>query len=142
MALHLIKLCVGVKSTGQLQNWQSQQSYEYKTGQMVVNHVTRNFPKRRDELLDGGSLYWVISGKVIARNAILGLEEVETSEGLRACAIILGTPFIVTQPHPHRPFQGWRYYAQDRVPQDISTGGEHGDLPQEMLMELRTLGLL
>ncbi len=141
MAVNLIKLCVGVKDLDQLSNWQSQKGYDYN-GQMAVNHITRNFPKRGDELLDSGSLYWIIKGSVLARNKIIGLEEVINAEGKKYCSIVLSTPFIVTEPKQHRPFQGWRYYTPDRVPQDIITGGKHDDLPQEMLMELQKLGLL
>lgn len=142
MGIHLIKLCVGVKNLDQLLSWQQRRAYSYKNKFMAVNHVTRNFPKRAEELLDGGSLYWVIKGKILARNTIVGLEEVLNSEGKRACAIVLDTPFMVTEPKLHRPFQGWRYFTQDRIPSDVVMAGEHADLPQEMITELSKLGLL
>ena len=142
MAINLIKLCVGVENLEQLLNWQQRRGYKYNSDIMAVNHVTRNFPKRGAELIDGGSLYWVIKGKISARNEIVALEETQDSNGKRACSIVLKTPFVATEPKPHRPFQGWRYFNDDRKPEDIIIGGKHGDIPQDMLFELRELGLL
>lgn len=141
MSVNLIKLCVGIKSLEQLSGWQNQKSYDYH-GVKAVCHVTRNSPKRKDELLDGGSLYWVIKGSVLARNKIIGFDEIIDADGKKYCGIVLETPFVVTEPKQHRPFQGWRYYTNDRIPADVLSGGAAGDLPQEMLSELRALGLL
>ena len=140
MTIHLIKLCVGVVNIEQLLSWQSVKSFDYN-GKVAVKHITRNFPKRGEELLDGGSLYWVIKGSVLARNKIIGLDETFDPEGKRMCSIVLEVPSVLTEPKQHRPFQGWRYYTQDRVPSDIKAGGQYDDMSQEMLAELRELGL-
>jgi hypothetical protein len=73
--LHLIKLCVGCDSLQDLADWQKQRLKEKKTkGQKPeLVHVTRQMPKRADEILDGGSLYWVIKGQIAARQRLLEL---------------------------------------------------------------------
>ena len=69
MTLHLIKLCVGVESIQSLAQWQKRRLTELKKKgrPLQLVHVTRQTPKRADELLDGGSLYWVIRGSIAVR---------------------------------------------------------------------------
>ena len=70
--LHIIKLAVGVDSLADLAQWQKQRLKEKKAkGQKPeLVHITRMTPKRADEVLDGGSLYWVIKGQVAARQVL------------------------------------------------------------------------
>src|ERR1700748_1774184 len=77
--LHLIKLCVGVDSLQELADWQKKRLKEKRAkGQKPeLMHVTRQMPKRAEELLDGGSLYWVIRGQIMARQTLLELREVK-----------------------------------------------------------------
>ena len=63
MALHILKLCVGVDTLQELADWQAARLKQMKGPRKLLSHVTRMTPKRRDEILDGGSLYWVIKGK-------------------------------------------------------------------------------
>jgi hypothetical protein len=40
-------------------------------------HVTRMAPKRAVDILEGGSLYWVIKGQISARQAMVGVEPLQ-----------------------------------------------------------------
>ena len=63
MPLHLVKLCVGVSEVSHLRRWVR----DARKGLDSLDHTTRMFPTRGAEILDGGSLYWVIKGVVQAR---------------------------------------------------------------------------
>ena len=76
-------------------------------------HVTRMFPRRKDEILPGGSLYWIIKGKMCVRQQIEDLIEVEREDGGTSCGIVLRPGLIRLVERRHRPFQGWRYLEPD-----------------------------
>jgi len=141
VGVQLIKLCVGAETLDDVINWHRRRAFDYK-GQQAVQHITRNFPKRADELLDGGSLYWVVKGRIVARNPILGFEDAVTERGKPGCAFILGVPLTATEPRAHRPFQGWRYLDGERAPADLPPGMDANDIPEELLAELKDLGLV
>lgn len=136
MALHLIKLCVGADSIEDLERWRDRTT----RGGQTMAHVTRMFPKRGEEILDGGSLYWVIKRVIQVRQRIIGLEEITDSEGIKRCAIQLDPELVKTNPAPKRPFQGWRYLKAEEAPADLSaaTGGE--ELPDDLRRKLIELG--
>lgn len=140
MALHLIKLCVGISQFEELAAWQ--QNRQRKDG--VLQHITRMTPRRGDELLAGGSIYWVIKGHIQARQKLLELRPVTGSDGIAYCALILDAKLVRTQPHPRRPFQGWRYLKAEDAPRDLGKGRARGknEMPPEMRAELMALGLL
>ena len=77
MSLHLIKLCVGWNSIEDLASWQVERlkSAPARAGEKKPRLFHRTFqtPKRGAELLDGGSLYWVIKGLVQVRQPLLDL---------------------------------------------------------------------
>ncbi len=75
----------------------------------AVGHRTRNMPRRAVEILDGGSIYWIIQGEVRVRQRILGLDPGVDGEGVRFCLIRLHPELVETVRMPHRPMQGWRY---------------------------------
>ncbi len=138
MALHLIKLCVGIESIEHLREriaWRVA-----KEG--VARHVTRMTPKRGDELLAGGALYWVIKRQVQARQTIIGLEPVVGEDGIKRCAIMLGSQVIATRLQPRRAFQGWRYLRGEDAPIDLPSGGALDDMPPQMRQDLLELGLI
>lgn len=116
--LHLIKLCVGVEHPQELIDWQDRRRAE--TGIDHAFHVTRMWPRRADELLSGGSLYWVMKGMIRARQKVLGLEERIGTDGIRRCAIILHENVVQTEMVRRRAFQGWRYLSPDQAPADIA----------------------
>lgn len=142
--LHLVKLCVGIDSVDQLRDWQKRRGVKSAAGVPVVVHYTRNRPRRRAELLDGGSLYWVIRGAIRVRNRLIAVERVERRDGSRGCALVLEARPVETRPKRHRPIRGWRYLAADRAPPDLdrAAGGQADGLPASLAAELRELGLI
>lgn len=144
MTLHLIKLCVGIESTEHLQTYlEGQQALHDAAGTIYERkHTTRMVPKRRDELLDGGSLYWVIKGKVQARQKLLDIRPFNDEEGISRCDLVMDKELIITQWQPRRAFQGWRYLKVEDAPKDIEIGEGHDAMPIEFKQELADLGLL
>jgi len=141
VAVHLIKLCGGAETLEDVVSWHQRRAFDYN-GTLAVQHITRNFPKRADELLDGGSLYWIVKGRIVARNPIIGFEDAVTERGKPGCAFVLGVPLTATEPRAHRPVQGWRYFDPARAPADLPAGTDANDIPEELLAELKDLGLL
>ena len=94
------------------------------------------------EILDGGSLYWVIKGKVQVRQPILAFRPVVDGEGIKRCRIVLEPRFVLTDWQPRRAFQGWRYLTPEEAPQDLGAGGDMASMPPELRRELAELGLL
>lgn len=138
--INLLKLCVGADSVEDLEDWQASQRGRWPAGRAV--HVTRMWPKREAEVLDGGSLFWVIKGQVLARQRILGLERVEGGDGIARCALILDAEVIRTEAAPRRPFQGWRYLAPEDSPRDLPKGRAREEpLPEGLARALAEIGL-
>lgn len=136
--LHLIKLCVGADGPDDLLDWQNR-----RFGDQPAMHVTRMWPKREAELLQGGSLYWVFKGLMLARQKILGLEERIGDDGIRRCAIILDRDLVRVNAVPRRPFQGWRYFNGSDAPADLPAGSkDETPLPPEMAAALSEMGLV
>lgn len=146
MSLHLLKLCVGVSSLDDLRRWQHRRGFlraDLAYQGKVVVHVTRNMPRRAAEVLDGGSLYWVVQGRIACRNRILALQEIEGDDGKSRCAIVMVAGPVQVIPRRHRPFQGWRYFAADAAPPDLQLlQGDISGLPAGMVADLQELGLL
>ena len=130
MPLHLIKLCVGVDEVGELSEWCARE-------RRTIVH-TRQTPRRAAEILEGGSLYWVIKGQVLVRQAIIAIETLGV-QGMTRCEIDLARVPVLTAPQPRRAFQGWRYLAQKDAPVDLPTG-EGEEIPGDLAAQLRSLG--
>ena len=143
MTLHLIKLCVGCDSIEDLADWQKQRLAELKRKRKPLQlvHITRMTPKRGDELLKGGSLYWVIKGQIAVRQRLLDLRAV-TKNGTPHCGLVYEPKLVHVIPRYCRPFQGWRYLAASDAPVDarMIKGGKR--LPPQLRAELAALGLL
>ncbi len=144
MPLHLLKLCVGCESIDDLRDWIEENKAQYKRlGRPYrQTHTTRMTPKRGDELLAGGSLYWVIRGHISCRQSLLSIEQFTDSEGIGRCRLELNSIVVPVAPRPFRPFQGWRYLKNDDAPPDLLIGGDGEELPEELRRELAHLGLL
>ncbi|WP_184567527.1 DUF1489 family protein [Sulfitobacter undariae] len=139
--VHLIKLSVGTESVEQLTEWQSQRAKLVPDGQYY--HQTRMWPKRVDELLNGGSIYWVIKGEICARQRILRLDEKFGEDGVRRCGIVLAPEVVPTVCALKRPFQGWRYLTPEDAPADLPKGRAQEDaLPVELSRALADIGVL
>lgn len=134
-ALHLIKLCVGVSEIDQLTAWGRR---ERGKGSPPIVH-TRMTPKRVGELLEGGSLYWVIKGVVQARQRIVSIDTMDGDSQRSRCEITLGDEVIRVAPQRRGAFQGWRYYEGRDVTPDL-TSWEAGEAPAELAEQLRELG--
>jgi hypothetical protein len=138
--INILKLCVGADSVEDLTDWQTSQRPHWPEGRAI--HVTRMWPKRAAEVLDGGSLYWVIKGVVLCRQRILDLQQVTLADGIPRCALILDQEVIRTEAAPRRPFQGWRYLDPKESPRDLAKGRAKDDvLPQKLAQALAELGL-
>lgn len=144
MTVHLVKLCVGVEDPETLIALQADRLARKRAAKQPTElvHVTRMTPKRADELLDGGSLYWVMKGQVRCRQRVLELRPLVDDEGKSHCGLVLDPDIVLTERLPKRPFQGWRYLDKDAAPRDASTVEGVEDMPAEMRAELMELGLL
>jgi hypothetical protein len=140
--LHIIKLCVGIQNIDHLRTVQTAKLAEARHGEGRLWHRTRHGPRRKDELLADGSLYWVIGGIIKARQNLIGFDHYVDQEGNRQCLLLLDPVVVGTAAWPHRAFQGWRYLAANDAPPDLAEGDESNDMPDEMAKELRELGLL
>ena len=145
MALHLIKLCVGADSIEDLREWVSERSLIAIAAGMEPHssHITRMVPKRDQDLLEGGSLYWVIKGQVSARQRLIDIRPFTDGEGIGRCPLVMEPVVVPVEPRPFRPFQGWRYLQAKDAPRDIDgRSGDLGVMPEQMRRELAELGLL
>ena len=146
MALHLIKLAVGIETVAHLRDRQRQRLLDASgdNGKPRLRILTRNMPKRGDEIVgQGGSLFWVIKGHILVRQAITAIEPVTDSESNRRCAIYLDTELVGVRSRRSRPFQGWRYLEADGAPADSSGSlDDENEAPPEMAADLREMGLL
>ncbi|HVO04341.1 MAG TPA: DUF1489 domain-containing protein [Candidatus Cybelea sp.] len=155
MVAHLVKLCVGVESIDELVAWfaseECRKARKRKGLRSASEHAhwTRMRPKRAEDVLDGGSLYWVIRGRICVRHRILRLDDVEDDKGKPYCAIVYDPKVILTEERPRRAFQGWRYLEDEDAPPDLAdqrtalrAARAEADLPPKMIAELKSLGLL
>ncbi len=141
MVVHIKKLCVGVDSP---QHLAALRDARGSAGPPMF--ITRSMPKRREQVLDGGSIYWIFKGWMAARARIVGLDAVRDRHGRSACAMIFDPQLVLVAPLAHRPFQGWRYLTVADAPRDIGPL-DPGELdmpppPPEMARHLSELGLL
>jgi len=120
VTIHLVKLCVGVDSISDLEDRIARiRRSKGKGASAQHEHVTRMRPKRSDDLLNGGSLYWVIKGMILARQKILALEPRRGEDGVARTAIVMESKLILTEASKRRAFQGWRYLEIEDAPKDL-----------------------
>jgi len=100
-------------------------------------------PKRAEELLDGGSLFWVIRGEIMCRERLLAIRPFVDRDGIGRCRLVLDPKVVLVQPRPYRAFQGWRYLDDKDAPRDLARAAPGAAaMPEKMRRELRELGLL
>ena len=136
MTVNLKKLSVGTTSLDDLRKGQAMR---LAAGARLV-HVTRNRPRRAEELLDGGSMYWIVKGVMVARQAVVDLVDASRGDGSPACGIVLDPNLISVMPTRIRIFQGWRYLDTSDAPPDLGAAGDN-EMPSELVAELRALGI-
>ncbi|GGG82993.1 lysophospholipase [Salipiger pallidus] len=138
---HLIKLSVGTESIESLVAWQASRAAQTSDG--LPRHVTRMYPKREEEILAGGSIYWVFQGLIQCRQRILRLERITGEDGIDRCAMVLDPEIRRVAPAPRRPFQGWRYLAPSDAPPDMKAGRKDEEpLPAALAGALAEIGVL
>jgi len=139
--LHLQKLSVGTENVADLAAWQASKRAQAPDG--LPRHVTRMWPKRAEELLSGGSIYWVVKGSLLCRQRIVRLDEYISADGIRRCAIVIDPQLIRVVPSLKRPFQGWRYLKPEDAPRDLPVGRENEEaLPPSLSAALAEIGIL
>lgn len=145
MPLHILKLCVGAESISDLEEWIAERQAQRRArGEPAEQlHTTRMVPKRIEEIVNGGSLYWVIKGQVSARQRLIDIRPFTDGEGIGRCHLVMEPVVVPVEPRPFRPFQGWRYLQGKDAPRDIDgRSGDLGVMPEQMRRELAELGLL
>ncbi|WP_291865094.1 DUF1489 domain-containing protein [Bradyrhizobium sp.] len=145
MPLHLIKLAVGCESVKDLKAWVAERMAAAKKKELPLHHIhiTRMTPKRSDEIVAGGSLYWVIRGEIAAREKIIAIEPFRDKDGIGRCRLVMQPKVIAVSPRPMRAFQGWRYFTPDAAPPDLGKAAASiAAMPEPLRRELRDLGLL
>jgi hypothetical protein len=139
-------MCVGASSIEDLAGWQAERLAEQtaRGEKPRIFHATFQSPKRQEELLHGGSLYWVIKGVILVRQALIGFDRGQKEDGSPCCLILLDPDLVAVRPVPRRAFQGWRYLAAGEAPRDAAAGAGEGfaSLPPKMRRELAELGLI
>ncbi len=142
--IHIIKLCVGVATLEELESYREERAHWWGAdyGEDVHVHRTRTRPKRADEIVETGSIYWVISGVIRARQKVIRLAEAIDEQGLPCCDIIMSPDLVRVSPRPRGPFQGWRYLVPKDAPPDLGAGGFAEEGSPEIALELARLGLI
>jgi hypothetical protein len=139
MTLHLLKLSVGSDSLETLRHWQDERARTHPP----LRHRTRHFPRRAAEILDGGSIYWVINRVVAARQLLLNIVEAAAEDGTKCTDLILHPRLVPVEGRLMKPFQGWRYLESADAPPDVSrTPRAASDLPDALRRDLIALALL
>jgi hypothetical protein len=145
MPLHLIKLAVGCDSVKDLTSRIADRMKTAKQQGLPRQHIhiTRMTPKRDAELLDRGSIYWVIRGEIAAREKLIAIEPFRDRDGIGRCRLIMQPKVFAVAPRPMRAFQGWRYLTDADAPPDLGKAAASiAAMPEPMRRELRELGLL
>lgn len=137
MAIHMIKLCVGAEDIEDLRDWQARLM---RLHPRPVHH-TRMMPKRAEELMAGGSIYWVIRKVIRVRQRILDVQQVEGEDGRAMCELVFDPELVPVSPRRKRPFQGWRYLKPADAPPDLDPGRKASDVPIELDAALKEAGV-
>jgi hypothetical protein len=141
--LNLIKLAVGAPSPEILAERQRQPAADTGAHDGRPFFRTRNFPRRAEEVLDGGSIYWVTGGMLLCRQTIHAIVQDRRDDGTPCTGVVLDGPIVPVVPRAVKAFQGWRYLTAADAPADLAGNPSTGDaLPLEMRRELLALCLL
>ncbi len=108
-----------------------------------LRHKTRNRPKLANEIIAGGSLYWVIGGAILVRQRILDITPDISEDGTPCTALVLDPELVRVEARAMRAFQGWRYLKPEDAPPDLTAqSSEAAEMPEEMRRALAALALL
>lgn len=143
MGLHLVKLAVGAESVDRLRAWCVREAApRTEGGRAGVAITTRMAPRRVDELLAGGSLYWVVKGAIQARQRLLAVEPFRDAAGVKRYHLVLDPEVVGVRGRPCRPFQGWRYLRAQDAPADLAAEDVDETMPAAMRRDLMELCLI
>ncbi len=142
MSVNLLKPALRAQDIYEVARRQPQWFAPYDDG-MAFPVWTSRKPARAHELINGGSVYWIVKNQIQLRQEILGIEEI-TEEGEKPSYLIMCAPELIrTQPMARRPFQGWRYLEPSNAPKDLGPVGEVDQTIDAALeKDLREAGLL
>ncbi len=134
MPIHLIKLAAGAESVDSLQAWQNHVRQRRRSAGLspMPTCETRHAPKRREDLLAGGSLYWVVRGIIAVRQRVLSVDSFMGPDGHKQCCLVLDPELVATEPWPRKAFQGWRYLKSEDAPPDAAADGRGDELPDSI----------
>ena len=136
MALHLTRVAFGATSLADLVS----RIESNRTGN-TIRLTTRFLPKRHAEVVDGGSLYWIIKHQLVGRARVLAFEDRPDGR----IDMVLEAKVTPVNPIPRRAHQGWRYLNATDAPTDlghVNEGEDVSDLPPTLLTELAELSLI
>ncbi len=139
--LHLTKLAVGVRDIEHLRELQAERAEKNPP----LRHRTRNFPRRHQEVIDGGSMYWVVNGSMLVRQRVLDIIEDSWDHGSACAGLVLDPRLVPLAGRPTKPFQGWRYLRPAEAPPDLPAMARArgaASLPPTLRRELQVLCLL
>lgn len=143
MPLHILKVAAGISSIDQLKMVVDRYSYHDPDLGHIMHMSSRNTPKRANEILDNGSIFWIIKRAIVARAPVIAIREDERLDGRKGCQMCIRPEVILTVPQPKRGFQGWRYLKDSEAPGDLlNTAEAEGQGSPELALELKELGLL
>jgi hypothetical protein len=144
MPLHLLKLAVGAGSIAELEDHVAERCAKAQASGSMDGyvHITRMLPKKSDQLLSGGSLYWVIKGHIAARQELRDIRAYTDSEGVARCRLVLEPKVVAVMSRPCRAFQGWRYLPHATRPADLGRADGTAAMPEHLRYALRELCLL
>lgn len=143
-SLNLLKLCVGPSNVEDLAKRIEQNVLlPRKQGLDIENiHTTRMVPNRVEELLDGGSIYWIIKGLLCVRQPLLDIRKFTDDDGIKRCHLVFEPTLIRVEPRPMRAFQGWRYLKGEDAPKDLFFGENDNSLPAPIAIAVREYGVI
>lgn len=130
MPLHLTKVAFGCRTVDAVVKRVAARTHG---GEMRV--PTKMRPKRMEELV-GGSLHWIVKHRLIGRQTILRFEDRKDGR----IDIVLSGELELIPATPRRAHQGWRYLAEEEMPDDEADG--LAELPPRVYAKLAGLGLV
>lgn len=145
MHINFLRTGVGVSSVDHLYEIQNSFRNMKDGGRDYAFLITRRTPTRANELINGGSVYWIINRQICVRQTIADIQTLEDEEGKNYCRIVMEKDLTLTHPVSQRHIQGWRYLAQEKAPADLrpfDPSGNHDDINSELADKLAAAGLL
>lgn len=141
--LHLLRTGYRIEDMPHLAEVQEHYKTYIEEGRSYAVMTTKRMPTRSDELLNGGSVYWIIKNMIQCRQKILDVEMIDDKVEGAYCRILLDPQIYRVSPRKKRAIQGWRYLEAKDAPPDIGLFTKsQDDLPPEVEAELREMGFV